>query len=138
MSVQLSRPIAGRVVITGASGFIGGQLRDALLASGTDVISLVRRESPPAKFGRSAAIDYGDLAGLTALFEREKPDYVFHVAGATKGVTYDDFKRGNVLPTTQLTEALLAVHPGVKRFVHVSSLAAYGPSNDGPPRRESD
>jgi nucleoside-diphosphate-sugar epimerase len=138
MSVQLSRPIAGRVVITGASGFIGGQLRDALLDAGTDVISLVRRESPPARKGRSAAIDYGDLAGLTALFEREKPDYVFHVAGATKGVTYDDFKRGNVVPTTQLLAALLAAHPQVKRFVHVSSLAAYGPSNDGPPRCETD
>jgi nucleoside-diphosphate-sugar epimerase len=138
MSVQLSRPIAGRVVITGASGFIGGQLRDALLASGSDVVSLVRGESPPAKKGRSAAVDYSDRAGLEALFAREQPDYVFHVAGATKGVTYDDFRRGNVLPTASLVDALLASHPGVKRFVHVSSLAAYGPSNDGPPRRESD
>jgi nucleoside-diphosphate-sugar epimerase len=138
MSVQLSRPIAGRVVITGASGFIGGQLRDALLASGADVVSLLRAESPPAKKGRSAAVDYSDVVGLRSLFEREQPDYVFHVAGATKGVSYDDFKRGNVVPTTALIDALEASHPGVKRFVHVSSLAAYGPSNDGPPRRETD
>lgn len=138
MQVQLSRPITERVVITGASGFIGGRLRDALLAAGADVISLVRRESPPAKVGRSANIDYGDRAGLEALFAKEKPAYVFHVAGATKGVSYEDFQRGNVLPTTQLMEALSAAHPGVKRFVHVSSLAAYGPSVGDKPMRESD
>jgi nucleoside-diphosphate-sugar epimerase len=138
MHAELSRPITERVVITGASGFIGGRLRDALLASGADVISLVRRESPPSKVGRTAAIDYGDLAGLKALFAREQPAYVFHVAGATKGVRYEDFQRGNVLPTTQLMQALAEVHPGLQRFVHVSSLAAYGPSLDGKPKRESD
>lgn len=138
MHAELTRPITGKVVITGASGFIGGRLRDALLAAGADVISLVRKSSPPAKKGRSAAVDYNDVAGLKALFEQERPDYVFHVAGATKGVTYEDFYLGNVMPTKNLVDALLAAHPKLSRFVHVSSLAAYGPSNDGEPKRESD
>ncbi len=136
MDSVLSEPIRGRAVITGASGFIGGRLRDALLAAGVDVICLVRPASPPAKVGRSAGVDYADVASLRAMFERERPDYVFHVAGATKGVTYQDFYEGNVMPTEHLMRALLEVHPGVKRFVHVSSQAAYGPSNDGPPTRE--
>jgi nucleoside-diphosphate-sugar epimerase len=138
MDVELSQPIQGRVVVTGASGFIGGRLRDALLAHDVEVVSLVRAVSPSAKKGRSAAVDYQDVDSLRELFKRERPDYVFHVAGATKGVRYDDFHLGNVTPTQNLVQALLDVHPDVKRFVHVSSGASYGPSNAGPPKRESD
>lgn len=138
MDVELSQPIQGRAIITGASGFIGGRLRDALLAHDVEVVSLVRSVSPSAKKGRSAAVDYGDVASLRALLERERPDYVFHVAGATKGVRYEDFQHGNVMPTRNLLQALLDVQPDVKRFVHVSSGAAYGPSNAGPARRETD
>lgn len=138
MDATLSNPIRGKVILTGASGFIGSRLRDALLARGADIVSLVRADSPPSKHGRSAAVDYADEASLRAVFEREQPDYVFHLAGATKGVSYDDFWRGNVLPTQSLVNALRDSYPGVQRFVMVSSLTAYGPSNDGPPVRESD
>jgi nucleoside-diphosphate-sugar epimerase len=136
-----NQPVAspfGKVFVTGASGFIGSHLRDALLARGADVVSLVRAVSPTATKGRSIAIDYRDLEGLTNIVASEQPDYVFHVAGSTKGVTYDDFRLGNVVPTQHLMEAVARAHPSVKRFVHVSSLTAYGPSNLGPPKRESD
>ncbi|MCA9624750.1 MAG: NAD-dependent epimerase/dehydratase family protein, partial [Myxococcales bacterium] len=56
-----------------------------------------------------------------------------HVAGATKGVSYDDFARANVMPTENLVRALEAEHRGVRRFVLVSSLAAFGPSEPGRP-----
>jgi nucleoside-diphosphate-sugar epimerase len=138
MSGESSQPISGKVVVTGASGFIGGQLRDRLRSQGVEVVSLVRPNSPPSQRGRSVGVDYADTAGLRELFRREQPDYVFHVAGATKGVSYADFRAGNVMPTENLMRALREGHPELKRFVHVSSLAAYGPSNDGKPRRESD
>ncbi len=134
----LSKPITGKVVVTGASGFIGGQLRDALLQAGADVVSLVRPSSPPVRRGRGAALRYTDVEGLREFFARERPDYVFHVAGATKGVTYADFHAGNVMPTVNLMRALREAHPGVRRFVHVSSLTAYGPSKGTRPVCESD
>jgi nucleoside-diphosphate-sugar epimerase len=134
----LSKPIAGRVVITGASGFIGSQLREALLSSGADVLSLVRKNSPPARRGRSAEVDYADVSGLKELMVRERPDYVFHVAGATKGVTYADFHAGNVMPTVNLLRALRDAHPDLQRFVLVSSLTAYGPSQGRTRVREID
>lgn len=138
MNHQAAPSHFGKVVITGASGFIGSHLRDALLARGADVLTLVRAASPGSKRVRSIAVDYRDLDGLTHVMTREQPDYVFHVAGSTKGVSYDDYRLGNVVPTHHLIEALARAHPGVKRFVHVSSLTAYGPSNLGPPKRESD
>lgn len=129
---------AGPVLITGASGFIGGRLRDRWLARGADVVSIRRPGSPPSRKGRSVELDYADRSGLEAFIAREKPALVYHVAGVTKGVTYRDFTDGNVMPTENLLRALEASHPGVSRFVLVSSLAAYGPSTIARPLRESD
>lgn len=131
------RTIEGTVLVTGASGFIGSRLRDALLDAGADVVALRRAGSPEAKRGRSAVVAYEDRDALRRLVEKEKPAFVYHVAGATKGVTYDDFHRANVMPTKNLLDALREAHPGVRRFVHVSSLTSYGPSTKSTPHRES-
>ena len=131
------RTVDGTVLITGASGFIGGRLRDALLEAGADVVALRRAGSPPPRGGgRSAVVDYADAGGLRRLIEKERPALVLHVAGATKGVTYADFQRANVMPTRNLIEALRDAWPEVRRFVHFSSLAAYGPSRRDAPHRE--
>lgn len=119
----------GKVLITGASGFIGRRLRAALVEEGADVLALVRRGSPPPASGaRTALVDYEDPASLAAVIEAEPPAYVFHVAGVTKGVALADFRRGNVVPTHNLLAALRQAGAAPERFVHLSSLAAYGPS----------
>lgn len=128
--------VVGKVLLTGASGFIGGRLRDALLAENVDVVAIRRPGSPPAKKGRSVEAAYDDLSNLEKIIAEEKPDYVLHVAGATKGVTYDDFRKANVVPTQHLLDALRKEHPSVKRFVHISSLASYGPSSAASPHTE--
>ena len=61
-----------------------------------------------------------------------------HVAGVTKGVRYEDFQAGNVMPTRNLALAAAEALPGLTRFVMVSSLAAYGPALAGEPLREED
>lgn len=128
--------VVGKVLLTGASGFIGGRLRDKLLGDNVDVLAIRRPGSPPAKKGRSVEAAYEDLSGLEKIIAAEKPDYVLHVAGATKGVTYDDFRQANVVPTQHLLDALRKEHPSVKRFVHISSLASYGPSSAANPHTE--
>jgi nucleoside-diphosphate-sugar epimerase len=129
----LKDKLEAKAIITGASGFVGSRLRDALLDAGADVIAIRRASSPEPKRGRSVVADYDDRSGLEKLMRDEKPDFVFHVAGATKGVTYDDFQRANVMPTQHLFEALAEAHPEVGRFLLVSSLAAYGPSTPDQP-----
>ena len=131
-----TRSLDGKVLITGASGFIGGRLRDALLRSGTDVVAIRRSGSPPSKTGRSVEADYAQVSDLERAVAEEKPDYVLHVAGVTKGSSYADFQRGNVMPTRNLLAAVRREHPDLKRFVLVSSSAAYGPSAKSAPQRE--
>ncbi|QQR91766.1 MAG: NAD-dependent epimerase/dehydratase family protein [Myxococcales bacterium] len=118
----------GKAIVTGASGFIGSRLRERLLKDGIDVLAIRRPGSPPAKQGRSVEASYEDLSKLRAIVSEEKPNYLFHVAGATKGVHYSDFERANVLPTENLVEACNASGHNLERFVLVSSLAAFGPS----------
>src|SRR5688572_15015744 len=103
-----------RAILTGASGFIGGRLRDALIDQGHDVLALRRRASAVPKRGRSAEVEYEDLASLEQIVQAEKPSFIFHVAGATKGVTYEDFRLANVLPTENLLQAVRVKHPGVQ------------------------
>jgi UDP-glucose 4-epimerase len=128
----------GKVLITGASGFIGSRLRDELLASGSDVVAIRRPGSPPSKAGRSVEADYASVPDLERIISAERPDYVLHVAGVTKGISYEDFRLGNVMPTRNLLTAVRQKHPDAKRFVLVSSLASYGPSATSAPHREED
>ena len=126
----------GKVLITGASGFIGSRLRDELLASGSDVVAIRRPGSPAATAGRSVEADYAQVSDLERIIGEEKPDYVLHVAGVTKGNSYEDFRLGNVMPTRNLLTAVCREHPDTKRFVLVSSLSSYGPSATSAPHRE--
>lgn len=129
--------LRGKVLLTGASGFIGGRLRSALLAGGCDVVSLRRPGSPEAADGRSVQADYAQVGELERIIDEERPAYVLHAAGVTKGTRYEDFREGNVMPTRNLLAAVRRKHPGLDRFVLVSSSACYGPSATSAPHRES-
>lgn len=108
------------VFITGAGGFIGGQLAERLLAAGRSVRVLARRPLPALeKIG--AVIVRGDLHEAAALRRGcEGAGTVFHVAGRV-GVwgPAGDFFHVNVEGTRQLLAAARAA--GVPRFVHTSS-----------------
>ena len=128
--------LSGPVLITGASGFIGRRLRQAL-AEG-EVVTLRRRASPPVENTQSFEVDYGDLQGLIEVIKKVRPAYVLHAAGVTKGVTYKDFQRGNVMPTENLLRALEGANHTPERFVFISSLTSYGPSTAERPSVETD
>lgn len=134
----MTTTISGTALITGASGFIGQRLRDALLDAGVDVVTLRRKGSPEPKRGRSVVGDYADVDGLSHVIAAAQPDYVFHVAGVTKGRIYADFRAGNVMPTESMIAAVRRSGVTLKRFLHVSSLAAYGSATQAQPKRESD
>lgn len=122
-----------RVLITGATGFIGSHLAEKLHQKGYTLRCLVRKTSNlTALSGVPVEYIYGDLFTEAVLKDAVKDvEYIYHVAGITKARTKEEYFRGNELATKNLLEAVQAVQPRLKRFVHVSSQAAVGPSVNG-------
>lgn len=130
-----------RILVTGATGFIGSHLCERLIAEGAQVRYLIRpvtsrgyRFLPPS----GACPVLGNLvsgAGLEPAVEGV--DLIFHVAGVTKALRAADYDQGNVQATGNLVQACGRAS-AASRFIHVSSLAAAGPSADGTPVREDD
>lgn len=69
-----------RMLVTGASGFIGGALCGRLAAEGHEVVALVRR--PGSEPPRTVAVrgDLGDGASLSGALRDAKPECVVHLA----------------------------------------------------------
>jgi nucleoside-diphosphate-sugar epimerase len=128
-----------RILITGATGFIGSHLADTLSAKNHQLRLLVRKTSN-LKWIKDLPVEYvyGDLFDHEVLRRAVRDvDMVYHLAGLTKAMTKEEYDRGNHLATKNLLEAVLAERPGLTRFVHVSTQAAVGPSSGGVPIDET-
>jgi nucleoside-diphosphate-sugar epimerase len=124
-----------KALVTGGTGFVGGHLIEALRRAGHEVTALVRNAGKGATLAeRGVRLVAGDLHATRALAEAaEGQDLVFHVAGATSALDEAGFHRANVEGTRHVVDAATAARVG--RLVHVSSLAAAGPSEPGRPLR---
>jgi nucleoside-diphosphate-sugar epimerase len=122
-----------KVLITGATGFIGSHLAELLFAKGYELRCPVRKTS-----------DLRWLAGVPfekiecdlasgANIERavEGVDFIYHLAGVTKAKTKEGYYQGNQIATRNLLEATLKRNPRLKRFIHISSQTVSGPSLNG-------
>lgn len=125
--------------MTGATGFIGSHLVEELIKKGYHVTCLVRKTSNIRWIeGLKADILYGDCEDAGSLNQLPRDlDYIFHLAGLTKARRDEDFFCVNVRGTENLVGAVSVKVPGIKRFLHLSSLAAAGPSMNGRPLNES-
>ena len=121
-------------LVTGGTGFIGSHLVGQLVAAGRPVRCLLRRTVKPRKLPDGVAAAYGDLvSGEGVRNALRGVETVIHLAGTTKALRPRDYYSGNARATETLARAAAGI--GV-RFVHVSSLAAIGPSPDGLPVAE--
>src|SRR5262249_43198890 len=122
-----------KVLVTGATGFVGSHLAEALRRRGDDVTALARSAAKAQSLiPLGVRIIPGDLADRAALARAvEGQDVIYHVAGVTAALSETDFMNANREGTRNLVEA--AQVAGSPRFVLVSSMAAGGPSPPGNP-----
>jgi len=128
-----------KALVTGASGFIGSHLVDHLLGKGYSVRVLLRKTSSLEWLeDLPLEIFHGDLFTEPALLEAaSEVDYIYHSAGLTKAKTPEGYFRANATGTKNLLLAAQRANPGLKRFVHISSQAAVGPSSSLTPIDET-
>ena len=127
-----------RVLVTGATGFVGSFLVEELLQRGYDVCALVRESSDLRWLeGKKVTYIYGDLHGKNKLPPLCGVDHILHLAGATRAVHSKDYYRINLEGTERLLDAAGDIK-GLKRFVFLSSQAAAGPSPNDRPQTEGD
>jgi dihydroflavonol-4-reductase len=131
--------LAERVLVTGATGFIGSHLVGELTSSGARITCLTRASSDTSAieiFSPSYVV--GDILKPDSLLEATLDvDFVFHLAAAQESFNPQEYYDLNVTGTRNLLEACSRrSEPPV--FIYVSSISAAGPSATGEPLSEED
>ena len=119
-----------KILITGASGFIGSFIVEEALNRGYETWAAVRGSSSRA-YLQDARIHFIelDLSSKERLKEQLRGhefDYVVHAAGVTKCLKRSDFFRVNTEGTKNLVNAIRELDMPLHRFVYISSLSVFG------------
>ena len=129
-----------KILITGASGFIGSFIVEEALSRGLEVWAAVRK-STNRKYLKDERINFlelnfGDVEQLKTALADHAFDYVVHAAGATKCIKAEDFFKVNTEGTKNFVNALKATNQPMKRFVYLSSLSVFGAIREKMPHTE--
>lgn len=129
-----------KILITGATGFIGSFIVEEAINRGFEVWAAVRRTSsrkylqqPEINF---IELDFGSEDSLKKQLADFSFDYVVHAAGVTKCLNSEDFFRTNTEGTKNLVNALRWLKMPIKRFVFVSSLSILGAIHEDMPYKD--
>jgi nucleoside-diphosphate-sugar epimerase len=129
-----------KILITGASGFIGSFIVEEALRRGFETWAAVRKSSS-REWLQDERIHFIELnlSSKEQLVEQLRGkdfDYVVHAAGVTKCLNKQDFHRINTEGTKNLVDALLEVEMPLKRLVYLSSLSIFGAIKEQQPYEE--
>lgn len=119
-----------KILITGASGFIGSFIVEEALSRGLEVWAAVRGSSSRQWLQderiRFLELNLSDEQQLTEQLSHHQFDVVVHAAGVTKCLNPDDFRRINTEGTKNFVRALIATQHSLAKFVYLSSLSIFG------------
>ena len=129
-----------KILITGASGFIGSFIVEEALRRGFETWAAVRQSSSRA-FLKDERIhfielDFSSEIRLKEQLHEHQFDYVVHAAGVTKCLHQETFFRINTEGTKNLVRALMALKMPLQRFVYISSLSIMGAIREQQPYTE--
>ena len=129
-----------KILITGASGFIGSFIVEEALRRDMEVWAAVRPTSSKRYLQDERIhfinLDLSDPERLKQQLQEHQFQYVVHAAGATKCLNRNDFFSINTDGTRHLVDALIALHMPLKRFVFISSLSVFGAVREQQPYTE--
>lgn len=129
-----------KILITGASGFIGSFIVEEALKRGFETWAAIRRSSSRAflldERIHFLELDFSSQEKLEEQLKDHQFDYVVHAAGVTKCLHKEDFFRINLEGTQHLVNALLTLQMPLKRFVYISSLSIMGAIREQQPYEE--
>jgi nucleoside-diphosphate-sugar epimerase len=132
-----------RVLVTGATGFVGSNLARRLVSRGDDVHLLLRPEHASWRLEglrervRLHEADISDADQVGAVVDVVKPQWIFHLAAHGAYSFQNDVQRmvrTNVLGTVNLLEA--GRRAGFEAFVHAGSSSEYGLQDHAPSEDE--
>ena len=131
-----------RILITGASGFIGSFIVEKGLELGYEVWAGMRKSSS-RRYLSDERINFIELnledkevlSNQLSRFasQNNKWDYVIHAAGATKCIDSKEFMRVNFDGTKNLVDVLIELDMRPKQFIYLSSLSVMGPAREEQP-----
>ncbi len=121
-----------KVLVTGATGFVGSHLCDKLHSQGHEVYSLVRSEAKAQKLNLPGEYIQGDLSDASIKrWIKDLPsdlNCVIHTAGIVSAKHSVTFAKTNQIATQDLINHLKTKYESKLHFVLISSQAAAGPS----------
>jgi nucleoside-diphosphate-sugar epimerase len=123
------------VLITGATGFVGSHLVEALSALNTRIRALVRPSSNTSGLkARGVEVVVGSFDDSKSLLKAAEGQHVVvHLAALTRARSEAEYREVNGAGTRALLSAVAASGERGRRFVYLSSLAAVGPAINGRP-----
>lgn len=123
-----------KVLITGASGFVGFHLIEAALAKGLDVHAAIRKSSDIKHLSSYNVtytyLDFTSIESLEKELKEKQYDFIIHAAGTTKAKNQEEYNKVNASYTLNLAKAAANIGAGLQKMVFISSLAAIGPLNE--------
>lgn len=131
-----------KILITGASGFIGSFIVEEALSRGMETWAAVRKSSSH-QYLQDERINFIelDLSSQERLCQQlagHSFDYIIHAAGATKCLHQADFYKVNTEGTKHLVQAILKLQMPIRRFIYISSLSIFGAIKEQQPYQEID
>lgn len=134
---------AKRIIITGATGFVGANLAHRLCRDGHEVHILVREKYTPWRIEsirseiRLHVTDFSQAERLSALVREIQPHWIFHLAaygGYSDQTDLHKMIQTNFISTVNLVESCLKT--GCESFVHIGSSSEYGVKDHAPSEKE--
>lgn len=124
-----------RILVTGASGFIGSHVTRACVREGAEVACFLRPNSNPWRLLEALPhvtrydVDLTNEEDVMAKMETFRPDIIFHLAADTMRKRdleiYEPQHLTHTVSTLRLIQAALKL-PTLPRFVHTGTIEEYG------------